>query len=100
MLCAAVRDASRPQQKGETKERSLTSSNNFHSLTLMLGHPQFKYHTSCHKPTTVLMLAVLSLQSLYMNKCKKLQFIHKLTMSDTSKTAKSQKNYITHQHIA
>jgi len=34
-------------------------------------------------------------------KCKKLQFIHKLTASDTSKTAKkSQKGDITHQHIA
>ena len=31
---------------------------------------------------------------------KKLQFIHKLTASDTSKTAKSQKGDITHQHIA
>ena len=35
------------------------------------------------------------------NKCKKLQFIHKLTSSDTSKTAKiTKKDDITHQHIA
>jgi len=35
------------------------------------------------------------------DKCKKLQFIHKLTASDTSKTAKkSQKDDITHQQIA
>ena len=33
-------------------------------------------------------------------KCKKLQFIHKLTASDTSKTAKITKGDITHQHIA
>ena len=34
-------------------------------------------------------------------KCKKnLQFIHKLTASDTSKTAKITKKVITHQHIA
>jgi len=31
---------------------------------------------------------------------KKLQFIHKLTASDTSKTAKITKNDITRQHIA
>jgi len=31
---------------------------------------------------------------------KKLQFIHKLTASDTSKTAKITKGDITHQHIA
>jgi len=30
---------------------------------------------------------------------KKLQFIHKLTASDTSKTAKITKNDITQQHI-
>ena len=32
--------------------------------------------------------------SLYVNKCKKLQFIHKLTASDTSKTAKNHKKVI------
>jgi len=38
---------------------------------------------------------------LYRYKCKKLQFIHKLTANDTSKTAKkSQKGDITNQHIA
>ena len=34
------------------------------------------------------------------NKCKKPRFIHKLTASDTSKTAKITKKVITHQHIA
>jgi len=35
------------------------------------------------------------------NKCKKkLQFIHKLTASDTSKTAKITKRWLPHQHIA
>ena len=36
----------------------------------------------------------------YLYKCKKLQFIHKLTASDTSKTAKITKRWLPHQHIA
>ena len=36
----------------------------------------------------------------YINKCKKMQFIHKLTATDKSKTAKITKKVITHQHIS
>ena len=49
----------------------------------------------CHNPHTILH-TFYSRQywNLYGYKCKKLQFIHKLTASDTSKTAKITKKVI------
>ena len=57
-------------------------------------------HTSCTVTVDIYVVEVVNVSvkllsaDIYYYKCKKLQFIHKLTASDTSKTAKIAKKVI------
>ena len=79
---------------------------NFNFLALLLseilGGSQIYITEPCapRRPPSVKILKRAQVLAYIYYKCKKLQFIHKLTASDTSKTAKITKSDITHQHIA